>query len=545
VRAAALVALGVGVIAASPRVARAEPYKDEKLGFSINAPTKWKRMPLAPDEKWVAASFQCERDWEVTDPKTNSYDRHRPQLDVVILPTSETTKKGGVTVDKEAHSITVEGAAEYKDFKDYLDKTAQRFGGGGYFFSEEKETKIGGMKVMTYEITFDKLANAPRKRWGWAFYAPDAVYGVTADALIKWEKELRPDIEAAFKSFKVIPHSQALGGAAETGKSGSVTVRDPSKKETPEERKKRHEDEFNAYLARAKEQLADGWKTKESKHFVVFTHTDDKTTDELLNHSETLRGWLDDALGFMGSGDPGRTILRICANHDEYMALWKTGGEKSWRFEIYTYKDREFAADSRLWELNQGLYRLWIDGKNDELAGRMPGWIEYGLRACIRTGISKGKKIEFKATVDESQEIQTLVRGKGAKLIPGKDFLTKDIEAIASGEHAGLQCESFVRFLMVGSASHSAKYKNLFTDYMKNLVALVDEEANNKDSSTSSAQGEPQSEEEENARVKERQNRWKEREKELLQKLIDQTFKGWDAAEWDGFNKSYWKDLGA
>src|SRR5262249_31771054 len=158
------------------------------------------------------------------------------------------------------------------------------------------------------------------------------------------------------------------------------------------------------------------------------------------------------------------------------------------------------------------------------------------------TGISKGKKIEFKATVDESQELQTLVRGKGAKLIPGKDFLTKDIEAIASGEHAGLQCESFVRYLMVGAATHSAKYKNLFTEYMKHLVALVEEEANNKDDSTAKAEGEPQSEEEENARVKARQNRWKEREKELLQKLIDQTFTGWDAAEWDNFNKSYWKD---
>ncbi len=544
VRNAAVALLALGVIVAVPRRADAGPYKDDKLGFQLTPPGKWKQLPLAPDEKWVAASFSCDREFEVSDPKTNSFDRHRPQLDVVILPKSETEKKGGVTVEEtdEGRSITL-NRVEYKDFKDYLDKTAQRFGDGGFFFSEEKETKVGGMKVMVYELTFDKLANAPKKRWGWAFFAEDAIYGVTGDALTKFEEKVRPDIEAAFRSFKVIPHSASLG-AARTGQSGDIVIKDPGKKQTPEEKKKKRESDFAAYLARLKETLPDGWKIKESKNYIAVTHCDDKFTKETLDHAEALRGWMDESLSFLGEDVPGRAIIRCCADENEYRSMWKTGGYAGLRFELYTYKDREGTVDSRLWDLNRGLFRIWLDNKNDDLRGRLPVWVDYGLRDCITNAISKGKKIEFKNSGWENERLATTRRA--GKLISARDFLTKGAEELRSLEEVRLQAQCFANYLLQGSAQRNPKYKNILSDYLKNFVAMLKEDAAKAEAENDSDDSaEPTSEEEENAAFAARANKWKERERQVLDKLIEKTFAGWEDKDWDSFDKSFAKELGA
>jgi hypothetical protein len=543
-RAFALVALGFGVIAASPRAARAEPYKDEKLGFSINAPAKWKRLPLAPDEKWIAASFSGDREFEVSDPKTSSYDRHRPQLDVVILPKSETEKKGGVTVTEtdEGKAISL-NKAEYKDFKDYLDKTAQRFGDGGYFFSEPgKESKFGTMKVMFYEITFDKLANAPKKRWGWAFYADDAIYGVTGDALIKFEDKVRPDIEAAFRSFKIFAHSAALGNAA-TGQGGDITIVDKTKKLTPAEKKKKREDEFNAYLARVKETLPDGWKIKETKHYVCVTHCDDKFTKEMIDHAEALRDWFDESLAFLGDDVPGKAIIRLCADQNEQESMWKTGGWTSYKFEAYAHKDRESTVDSRLWELNSGLFRIWLSNKNDELRGRLPVWVDYGLRDCITNATSKGGKIQFKNSGYENERLATARRA--GKLISAKDFLTKGTEDLRKMDEVRLQAQCFALYLLQGGAQKNPKYKNILSDYLKNFVAMLKEKDAKPDDASGAETKEPTSEAEENAAFAARENKWKEEERKVLDELIQKTFSGWEEKDWDAFNKSFAKELGA
>ena len=106
-RALALAALGFAVLAAAPAAARADPYKDEKKGFSLTVPKKWKTLPVSPDEHWVAASFQSDREFTVDDAKTSSFERHKPQIDVVVMPKVDLEKKGGVTVDNEKHTISI------------------------------------------------------------------------------------------------------------------------------------------------------------------------------------------------------------------------------------------------------------------------------------------------------------------------------------------------------------------------------------------------------------------------------------------------------
>ncbi len=253
--------------------------------------------------------------------------------------------------------------------------------------------------------------------------------------------------------------------------------------------------------------------------------------------------------GYLGKGEPGKTILRICQDHEEYNSMWNTGGDASYWFEIYTYKDREFAADTRLWELNQGLFRIWRKGKNEELVGRLPNWIDYGLRACVKTALSKGRKVEFKTSSGENERMGVLLRAnaKSPVLITARDFMNKDTESLWKQQDSGLQAEAFARFLLVGGSQRNAKYKSVLSEYLKNFVALVEEESKAEKAAKPDDDDmkEPQNEEEENALFRERQNRWKEKEHEVLRKLVEKTFAGWDDKEWDAFQKSYLKDLDA
>ena len=527
------------VVSVAARPADAAQYKDDKKGFQLNTPGKWKQLPLAPDEKFVVASFASDREFEWRDDKTSVYDRHRPQLDVVILPKSETEKKSGIKAEKgEDGSIAISMTGrEYKDFKDYLEQTSKQY--GGFFISDEHETKVGDTKVMVYEVTIDKLANAPRKRWGWAFYTDEAIYGITGDALVKFEDKVRPDVEAAFRSFKIIPHSQAIGTTT-TGGEPDIVI-GSKKKLTPEERAKQREDAFNAYLARAKETMTDGWKIKESKNYIAITHCDDKFTKETLDHAEALRAWMDETLACLGSAVPGRAIIRCCADKDEYMAMWKTGGWKGLRYEFYTYKDRESAGVERLYELNGGLFRMWLSAKNEALGGRLPLWINVGLRNAITNAVSKGKKIELKNSAWENERLATARRA--GKLISARDFLTKSTEELVKLEEVSLQAQCFAIYLVQGGAQKNPKYKSRLTDYLTNFVGMAQDEANKEHEAKPDA-AEPTSEEEENAQFAARANKWKEEERHVLDTLLEKTFAGWTDKDWDSFNNSYAKELG-
>ena len=528
------------VISTAARPADAAQYKDEKRGFQFNAPGKWKQLPLAADEKFVVASFASDREFEWSDDKKAIYSRHRPQIDVVILPKSETEKKSGVTAERGEDgtiAISVKGR-EYKDFKDYLEQTSKQY--GGCYISDEHESKVGELKVMVYEVTIDKLADAPRKRWGWAFYTEEGIYGITGDALIKYEEKVRPEIEAAFRSFRVIPHSQAIGTAT-TGDDPDIVISGSGKKLTPEERAKKREDGFNAYLNRAKETLPDGWKIKESKNYIAITHCDDKFTKETLDHAEALRAWMDETLACLGTAVPGRAIIRCCATKDEYMSMWKTGGYKGLRYELYTYKDVESSGVERLFALNGGLFRIWMECKNEELRGRLPVWINVGLRNAVTNAVSKGKKIELKNSAWENERLATTRRA--GKLISARDFLTKSTEELVKLEEVSLQAQCFAIYLVQGGAQKNPKYKSRLTDYLTNFVTMAHEEAD-KERAAKPDMAEPTSEEEENAQYAARENKWKEEERHVLDALLEKTFTGWADKDWDSFNNSYAKELG-
>jgi hypothetical protein len=110
------------------------------------------------------------------------------------------------------------------------------------------------------------------------------------------------------------------------------------------------------------------------------------------------------------------------------------------------------------------------------------------------------------------------------------------------GENSN-QVRAFLNFLLVGAGSRG-KYKNVFADYVKSLIFMLDEEAAKRALEEDKKETkEPTSEEEEDRMFRERQEAWRKHEKERLQQLIDRTFEDWDDKDWDKFNSLYWRTL--
>ena len=518
----------------------ADTHKDEKLGFSIDPPKRWRVIPLSDAERWIAAKFQSERDFA---PRKTLGAYHRPELMVVVLP----LESGGAKVTRDEDRTTVEVRNSYKDFRDYLEKNAKEafsaFGDGGFYFSAEKETTVRGTKVIQYEITFDKLTDNPRRIHGWAYYADDCIYGVMADYLIEWEKKLKPEVFAALGSFRMFARTGSLRTGTTTG--DGITLVDKTKDDevvTDEQIEKRRRELTEQRFARIKEGLGDGWRVRESKHFIAVTNTDDRYTKELLDHAEALRSWLDQTLGFVGSGFVGRTIIRICADEREAEGYtssipWTSVG----RIEVVTYKDREGWSDWAMTSLNRGIFAIWMRDKNPELLWGTPGWLRSGIEGVVEHARSKRGRVIFDADTWDSVQLKNLRRDE--RLLHAREFFELIEKDLWERERSTVQCIAFVKFLLVGSGARSPRYRSIIPDYTKNLIFLLDEQASADDASKNLAKSEPQTEAEEDDLYRARRSAWDARELDRLNALLERTFDGWDDAEWNRLNAAFVREI--
>lgn len=548
----ALVVAAVLSSAAPP--ARAEEQKDERLGYSFTYPRKWQKRPVAADERWIVAKFECDREFEDADPKTSFWSRHRPWIDVVVIPLALENRKGGTVEKGPDGKVVLKLAAPWTDLKGYLEKTLQ-YGQGGFYFSKEEEQKVGTYRCMQYEVTFDKLIDTPKRIYAWAFYTEDAIYGFVGESLVRFEDKVKPDLLAAFKTFKAFQRTGMLAGADQTAED-LVTAGGEKVENLDEDGLQRlREQRTTKRLIKIKDSLASDWTVKESEHFIAVSHSDAKHTKSVLDHCEALRDWLDKNMGFIGTGYAGRIIVRICKDRDEHDAFTKTGGWSGDNIEVNTFKDRDGWSDWSMTSLNQGIFRIWGRDRNPSVEYAMPRWIRSGMDSVVGTAKSKGSKIEFPADLWDKETLA--IARRDGKLLPAKSFFSMTSEDLWKDYEVGRQSEHLARFLLVGSARKSPKYKNLFADYVKAVVFLVDEAEAARAKAERAAKAardagpdgapppsdEPKDEKEEEERIRARERSWASEEKDFLDKVNQRIFGDWTQKDWDALNAAYQKEL--
>ncbi len=535
VRGVLLIAAGSLLLSLPPSPARAESYKDERLGYTFAFPSKWNQVPVDTGTTLVAR-FSSNREYEWVDPAHRGWDHHRPSIDVVRFPVSPPGAAAGAppAAPPAAPGARPEPAGPPKTFREYLDSSLSGRGGAGRLVAQDEAT-VNGLKVLRYEYSVPRQGGGERRVFAWEIATEDAVFGLVAEILAQEEKKLKPDIFQSFSTFRTVPRTGkpdagGAGGAADAAKPASADL-------TPEEMKKRRQDATRQALDRIRLNLPPDWSVSESRNFVAVSHADPKFTRELLAHAEALRAWLEAEMGFVGSGYAGQVILRICASRQEHQAFLQGRGWNPAAPEVLTFKDRDGWLDWHLQELNREIARFWIRDKNDRLEWGLPEWLAWGIRDYVGRGKMKGGRMEFKADTWDSVEMKTMRRSDS--LLKPRDFFTMTSADLWNFKGITVQDQFFVNFLLAGAASKSPKYRTVLTDYLKNIIFLLDTE------NLPALPGgkAPQNEQEEMEALRVLRDQWRAKEPQVLDTLLQKTFPGWTDKDWDAFNGLYRQDL--
>ena len=136
----AVLSLAVVTLLAAPAPAQ-ELLSDAKLGIKLKAPDGYTRVPLKPDEEWIAARWISPRSYYQNDKSGFSID-HKPELTVISFPSDKVKQrveeqKSGT--GEQSRTITII-KNPFKDYRDYLKRT---YNEGGFFIAKEDKASRG------------------------------------------------------------------------------------------------------------------------------------------------------------------------------------------------------------------------------------------------------------------------------------------------------------------------------------------------------------------------------------------------------------------
>jgi hypothetical protein len=513
----------------------AETYKDEDLGFSVNVSDDWRPIAIAGGEAYIVAKWQSVREYPDKEGWSARLELKAVLFDPKAKKTAEGRKQGDITIITEKNP--------YKSYEDWIKSD----GSGGRYISKKEEIEVNAVPTTWYEVAYEKLTT-PRHGLAFVYHAVDIDYCLTTEVLEEHWKKLSPSLLKIMKSFKIFPRKGTVK-REETG-DDRVTILDDLSKATPEQRYERRQAAFDKQVRLATERLTDGWIVKRSKNYVALSHTDAKYTVQILELAEAVRAWAEENLAFYGNGLPCSEMIRICKDYDEERAIndlssRSGGGFISWSQREITISRNDFGG----WATGNVAYSIfdrWLDDKNPRLAYSKPPWLENGLSEWVRTASLKGGKLVFRTDADLYGTLKQAA--KANTLISPREIVQLSFDEMIKRSESGgyisgqahspwAQAAGFVRYLLEGPGKSSARTKDLLKRYITELDAFLKQE-DEKPSSSGEYQA-PKTEEEEEARFKNRENYWKDHQKDLLKGVFDRVFKDWTDADWAALEKSY------
>lgn len=547
-----IAAIVVAAVCVVPAPARAqELLQDTKLGFKLKAPSGFTRVPLKPDEEWIAAKWISDRAYFQNDKSGFSID-HKPELMVVAFPSDKVKEK--VEEQKsgtgEQSRTTLILKNPYKDYKDYLKRT---YSDGGFFIAKEDKAEVEGVAVETLEIKVEKMTfGGPRKIVTWIFKCDDADFAVQIEMVENAWPKLKGDVLSCMKTFRRI----AKDDKAASSKPAEPVVERLSDM-TPAQRAARRRDLETKSQERFVKNLTEGWTAKKIGRVFVLNHSDDKCAQRVAENANAILDYCDQNFGYIGPGEYVRApIIRICKDSDEFRTYHKgggggeigaiiTSGGGDFDFslfnpdrELVTWKDLNSTQYTSEY-INSGVLEHWLREHDDMIYLRTPTWLRIGLQRSFDMSKSKGGKIDF--FNDSWERVGLSQQVHGGKLSKFQELVKMDYEALGTDRKRYDECAAAARYLLTGPKKARDALKSYFDAI--GVIAKRDKEEAKKNSKVTDEK-KPKTLEEEDARFKEENQKVHSSAKKNLEEVYNAAFGSWTDGDWKAFQSAYEKSIG-
>lgn len=515
-------------------------HKDERLGFTIQTPRGWNEIPMSVDERWKVAKYLSEKSLFWTEKGGWTWE-HKPNMEVIAFVAAAIKEK--IKVEKKE---TKDGEIEwriyaenpYRDYKDFLTK---RYSGGGWFVSDEKQTKVGDIPVTCYEIKVEKLSmEGPKRMFTWIYHVEDVDIAVQFEMLEDGVDKLKSEVTKCLRSFRQIERS---GEALYEASTGEFRFWDQDKMTVEERTQQRRVMEKTSH-EKATKAAPDGWVVKRMGRFLVLNHADEKFAKRVVEQAEAVWTWLDQTFAFVGEKEYVRSpIIRICKNDEEQQAFLQGGDWFSRNnLEIVTAQDHGGKSSWEMEYVNRRVMDLWFADKDWDLRAAMPSWLSNGLNEFVGQLHVKSGKVDFGTDYWNRDEIRE--RKREGKLTPVRELMMKtDQEFWADYFNLRYEGSSLVDFFVTGKASRDKRTKDLLPEYMRQVQKVAGEIKKEQEGKKGEKEKRPKTEEEEDAMFRDLHKGYKEKERRLLEEAFQRTFLGWDAGDWKKFEEAYLKSL--
>jgi hypothetical protein len=457
-------------------------HEDERWGYKVRVPDGWITAALSADEEWIASKHLAEK--ELVAKKGLWFADSRPEMWVIGFPHERQDQRGTRFGKDEKDAKSAREDEEkiffnnpYRDYKDFL-KRERWFAEGGYFFSEEKEDEVAGMKVTMYEIKVDKMVDSPIRIFTWVYHFDDIDFAIQFKILEDHVRTHEQGFKACLKSFRRVDRTRALPGTATTGGDKVIEDVDESKL-TTEERARHRKEKVEQQYRREIDGLPKGWYHFSSDHYLVLANASKKYTNDLVRHAEAVREYLDETFGSLGIDYVPPAILRVFATYPEYEAY----AQGTQRFFGSGARQVLVVEGNNPESINDNLTWQWLDFKNEDLYSSMPDWISTGLSQHMSFCRSQGKKVKFVFDEWDQEKLKTLLDKK--EEIPLKELISGahekknegvgmeiDMDKLMKMSRESTQAGSVVTYLL--TTGNKGKTKDALSRYLAALVVALE-----------------------------------------------------------------------
>ena len=535
----------------------AQLHKDERLGYAIRVPKKWKQMPLSTGEQWVYARFESNRTDTWNDDTMGWSRRHVASLRVIgFVDEFINGGKQGPKADKEGEEAE-EPEEEEEDDDDegssteivYLSSIYQNYDEflkenfrGGYYISQDSEIVKKGVPVRKLELRAEESGeNGHRLVHTWIYTTDIGKIAVEFEVLESAYKKNKPSFDKTFNSFQIIPRTKKLTLANTFGEFlSSRRLREM----TPEERANQKREMANKSWKKITEDLMDGWAAMEIDEFKVLTRHDKKHAKDVVEHMQGVCDWLEATFPNVGRGEYVRQpIIRICKDWQEELSFRRNSSTFGFYLtEIVTHKDTRGATGFEWNWINRRIMDNWFRQRDRDLSLAMPAWLGRGLSALLGKASVKGSKLKFNEhwwergfrDDDKEWDLEKVMTqtAKSLSKTPTDNWVGRGY----------VQATALVRFLVAGAGARG-KYKGFLSSYMDNVSAVI-HELDKKDRTMGRSGGKAATtEEEEDAQLKARRGKLEAREKEILAEAFKRTAEEMKPATLKSLTKAYAKTI--